>query len=242
MKEKREERYICPMDSVEQPDTRRIVLRYGGILAAVYAAWVGLYYLTAWMGQARGPAFSVALPVDARIPFVPAAQPVYLLCYLLPLGVFLISLRPAFLNRVYATFIVMNLAAFAFFAAFPVEGPARGAAAQPQSLWMPLVEMIRAVDSRYNAFPSLHVANAWLIALFALAGRGPGLRSALFLAAAAGVSAATLLVRQHYLADVLAGMAMAGAAFAVTSPGLRWGRRPCRPCRSRRAAARIRRP
>jgi membrane-associated phospholipid phosphatase len=203
------------MDTAGQSDTRRIVIRYGGIMAAVYVAWICLYELTAWMGQARGPAFDVALAVDARIPFIPAAQPVYLLCYVLPLCVFFISLRPDFLNRLYATFIVMNLAAFAFFAAFPVQGPPREAAADAQSLWMPLIDMIRAVDSRYNAFPSLHVANAWLIALFAFRLRGADLRALLFLLAAAGISAATLLVHQHYVADVASGVALAGAAFAA---------------------------
>lgn len=203
------------MDNAEGFDTRRVLVRYGGIMAAVYAGWVGLYYLTAWIGQMRGPAFDVALPLDAQIPFIPAAQSVYLLCYVLPLGVFLISLRPAFLNRVFATFICMNLAAFALFAAFPVEGPPREAAAQSQSFWAPLLALMHSIDSRYNAFPSLHVGNAWLIALFAFKGRGADRRAFLFLILALAISAATLLVRQHYIADVLAGMLLAGLAFAV---------------------------
>jgi membrane-associated phospholipid phosphatase len=189
--------------------------RYLGIMLWVYAAWIILYYFTGWIGTLRGPAFDAALPVDAHIPLIPWFQTAYLLCYIVPLGLFIISLEPAFLNRSFLAFMVMNGFAFAFFIVFPVLGPPRdplpvGATAEH---WLLLFNHV--MDTRYNALPSLHVANPWLVALFSWRERGPGARTYLLLGVALLISAATLFVKQHYLLDVLVGFLLAVVAFMV---------------------------
>lgn len=82
------------------------------------------------------------------------------------------------------------------------------------------MDLLRRVDPGFNVFPSLHVANAVYVASLFSRMRG-GWPSAMVWAAAAAVVASTVLVKQHYLADLPAGAALGAAAFAFcfgTSP------------------------
>ncbi len=194
--------------------------RYVFIMLLCYAVWITLYLLTAWIGALRGPFFDPALPVDAAIPFIPAFFPAYLLAYVIILGLFAIDRSPAFLNRAFGTFIVMNLTAFLLFALFPAMGPARELASEGGTL-----SLLHAVDSRYNAFPSLHVANPWLVAFLALRSRGPTALSLLFVAVAVLISVSTLFVHQHYVLDALGGFALAVLAMTGMSR-VRFGTAP----------------
>lgn len=195
---------------------KKILIRYGALMLAVYACWVALYYLTAWIGSIRGPAFDAALPLDASIPFWPGLMPVYLLAYIVTLGLFFISLKPDFLNRAYATFIVTNAVAFLFFALFPVLGPPReGLLTGVGTSTDGLLALMHALDSRYNALPSLHVANPWLVALLCTREKGLSGMTVFFWLLALAISAATLFVRQHYFLDVLSGAFLAVICFAI---------------------------
>jgi membrane-associated phospholipid phosphatase len=198
---------------LEPQSKTSVFFRYLKLMAGFYALWVCLYFLTAWIGSLRGPAFDAALPFDDGIPFLPAFQPAYLLCYIIPLGLFAISLRPEFLRRSFATFIGANLFAFCFFVLLPVQGPPRDFAIDGNSAFSFLISVVHAVDTRYNAFPSLHVANPWMVALFSWRERGPGARSFLFIFIASLISISTLFVKQHYALDVLGGMALAIVSF-----------------------------
>jgi len=195
---------------------RRIVVRYVGIMLAGYTVWVGLYFLTAWIGEVRGPAFDAVLAWDAEIPFLAGFQPVYVLCYVITFGVFFISTEPRFLNRAFLTLISANVFAFAFFALFPVQGPERTAFASDGSVLHQLTALIYSVDSRYNALPSLHVANPWIVVMLAFSKRGISLRSIVFLIMALAISLATLFVKQHFILDGVAGIILAFLSFIVS--------------------------
>ncbi len=186
--------------------------RYLMILLACYAVWVGLYYLTGWVGEMRGEVFQPALEVDARFPFVPQAMYVYLLAYFAVLGLFLIRRSAAFLNRAYLAFIAMNLLAYALFALFPSQGPERGF---PGAESDAMLQFLYSLDARWNAFPSLHVANPWLVALLAVRERRFDKVSVFLIVVAVCISLSTLLIRQHYLLDVLGGFALAVFAVAI---------------------------
>jgi membrane-associated phospholipid phosphatase len=201
--------------------------RYIRIMLVGYLIWGGAYFFTAWIGALRGPALDVALPIDARIPFLPCFQPFYLLCYVVPAGIFLISRAPRFLNRAFMTFIAANVFSFLFFIAIPVQGPPRGEILTPDaSLWTTFIYLL---DSRYNAFPSLHVANACMLALLAWTELGFTLKTALFVMLAVLICVSTLFVRQHYLLDVAGGMLVAvvsvGGLSQVRISERPWGRR-----------------
>lgn len=182
------------------------------IMLACYAVWVPLYYLTGWIGELRGAAFDPALAVDAAWPFVPGAVFVYLLAYVIIVALFAVRRSARFLNHAYLNFIVMNLTAFAIFALAPSMGPERAALPADAS---PILAFMFQLDARWNAFPSLHVANPTLVALLALRERGADALSIALLLVALAIAVSTLLVRQHYLLDVVGGMLLAGVVFAT---------------------------
>ena len=202
--------------------THNIFKRYLGIMLAAYALWIVFYFLSGWIGEIRGPAFSAELPADAAIPLVPWFQPFYLLCYVVTFGLFLISREPAFLNRAYIMFIAANGFAFLFFAAFPVLGPPREAIMPDVSAWHGLLVLNQTLDTQYNAFPSLHVTNPCLVAMLSWREHGLSFKSLLFTLIAVLISVATLFVKQHYVLDVFAGVVLAIGTFLV------WRTRPVR--------------
>lgn len=181
-------------------------------MAGCYAVWVPLYFLTGWIGAQRGPMFDPALPIDAAWPFVPEAVFVYLLAYVVVLALFAVCRSSEFLNSAYLNFIVMNLVAFALFAILPTMGPERTALPADAS---PILNFMFSLDARWNAFPSLHVANPTLIALLSFRERGTAPISILLLVIAVGIAVSTLLVRQHYLLDVVGGMLLAVIVFVA---------------------------
>jgi len=186
--------------------------RYVLIMVVCYAVWIVLYFTTAWIGELRGPAFHPALPVDESFPLIPEFFFCYVLAYVIVLGVFIIRRTPAFLNFAYVSFIAMNLTAFTLFVLFPAQGPERVIAEEGSHI----LAALHGIDSRYNAFPSLHVANPWLIALLALHERRMSLISLLFISLALLISVSTLFIHQHYLLDVLGGIALAVLVMSIT--------------------------
>lgn len=180
-------------------------------MAACYAVWVPMYFFTAWIGEQRGPGFDPALPIDAIWPFVPETVFVYLIAYVIVLALFAVRRNAEFLNYAYLNFIVMNLLAFALFALIPTMGPPRTALPADAS---PILNFMFNLDARWNAFPSLHVANPTLIMLLSFRERGVSPVSFLLLAIALSIAVSTLLVRQHYLLDVIGGMLLAATVFA----------------------------
>jgi membrane-associated phospholipid phosphatase len=164
------------------------------------------------------PAATLGTPLDARIPFLPPAEFVYVSVFLF-LFLPVVQVRDlCVFRRAAIAFSVSNLLAIAIFWAFPVrmvrpEGfpletfPAWGVAL---NYWL---------DPPYNGFPSLHVSNAVFAGFLALRLDRPVGGVALGLAGAISVS--TLLVKQHYLADVLAGALTGWLAYrAIVAPAI----------------------
>jgi membrane-associated phospholipid phosphatase len=97
-----------------------------------------------------------------------------------------------------------------------------------------LVALEYRLDEPYNLFPSLHVAISWLAWL---ACRDRVRPRALFLAVVVAISISTVFVKQHYIVDVVAGVALAVAAWAAAGRWSRVARRVAAPDPSRLAAA-----
>jgi len=69
------------------------------------------------------------------------------------------------------------------------------------------------LDPPYNCFPSLHVAHSFVSALTCYrVNRGVGIAGAIC-AVLVGIS--TLFTKQHYILDVIAGILLAWAAYAI---------------------------
>jgi membrane-associated phospholipid phosphatase len=171
--------------------------------------WTGSHLLSD-MHTTRYPMY---LSVEAKIPFVHWAMPIY---FSLDLAVVMLpflfkSWRGALPPM--ATLLVQTLIAVPFFVFLPMQVGFTGEAAN--GVWGEYVfdQLGLPNYSRWNHVPSLHVAYAFTIAV--VLGRNWG--HAVFwlaLSWAAAVSISTVLVHEHHLIDVLGGLVL----FAVTVP------------------------
>lgn len=146
--------------------------------------------------------------LDDAIPFWPWTSWCYLPFYA---GVFLIAIagirrRSLFKRAVVAVFVVMSIGALGHIligAEYP--RPVLHPPYATISEWF--LASVQRIDPPGNVFPSLHVAHTTMLALILLKDRPRLGRVALAMATALALS--TLTTKQHFLADVLSGYALA---------------------------------
>ncbi|HVP27994.1 MAG TPA: phosphatase PAP2 family protein [Myxococcota bacterium] len=203
------------------------------------AAMVVLLWVAGYFGAAAriDPTAARVLrtPVDDAIPFLPATIYLYTAVYtamLLPL--FTVRCKRLF-RRVVAAYGLVLAASLLCFVTWPVTS--LGLRPDPSLLdrlsavrfdvWG--VRLCYALDPPVNLFPSLHLASVTLVALTA----GTARRSygAVGLVLVAGVGASICTVKQHWVVDGLAGLALGGGAWALVvrpyarprEPGVAYG-------------------
>jgi membrane-associated phospholipid phosphatase len=191
----------------------RLVLLLGALAAFVP-------YLVINRVTADWPAHDLSTPLDRALPLLPAWESVYWAIY--PL-----ALLPAFylkdaqlFRRSVAAFFLMQLISYPVFLVLPVgiERPEELLDVN-RGFWEWGLALNYTLDAPRNLFPSLHVGNSFLTALeVRRADRGAG-GSLLLLAT--GIAVSTLLVKQHHLADVVAGIALAISVYAIVFGPLR---------------------
>jgi membrane-associated phospholipid phosphatase len=160
---------------------------------------------------ARVATLRLETPVDTLIPFVPSFVFAYLLYYallLLPLFVFRRSYQ---LDHVIKAFLLMQVSASVVFLAFPsrMVRPAL----VPDGVSGAALRVLYEVDPAWNVFPSLHVGHSVLVAMMFWRYRRqmfPAVATA-----AALIIASTVLVKQHYVLDVVAGALLAAACMSL---------------------------
>jgi membrane-associated phospholipid phosphatase len=182
------------------------VVRLGWTLAGI--AVFLLYLVTNQLSVGR-EALTLATPLDRAIPFVPVAIVVYSSIYLF-LFLPVLQIRDlALFSRTAKAFCVYNGLSLLVFVLVPVQ------VERPEvvidSLWTWGVAFNYACDPPYNSFPSMHVSNAVFATLIALrldppVGRVTG-------AWALAIIASTLLIKQHWIVDLVAGGALGWAGY-----------------------------
>lgn len=157
--------------------------------------------------------------VDRRIPF----WPVWVWPYL---SYFPLCFVPLFFcgelgrfRRIASAYALTYAPSIVFFYAVPTRmlRPELGG----EGLTMAALEWLYRVDPGYNIFPSLHTANAVLVA-WIVARYAPRWAWLAWIEACA-IMASTVLVKQHYIVDVPAGFALGTLAYFVA-----FRRAPCR--------------
>jgi membrane-associated phospholipid phosphatase len=173
------------------------------VMAAISAAYSAVNHF-----HLRAPILLPLSFLDKSVPYSPWAMPVYLSHFLF-LPVALLSLRsyPVFLRALKAMSIAATLACVIFFL-YPTTFPRM----ESSGFWFGFLHFI---DTPANCFPSLHVALA-SIAAWSL--REDGIPWAPFGALwALSIALSTMLVKQHYAADVLGGLLLASSAVFLVS-------------------------
>lgn len=185
--------------------------------------WVVGYYAIALTTDPR-MARSLGTPLDAAIPFVPVTIYLYSWVYTAMLYP-LFTVRSIRLFRrvalAYALVIAVSLLSFRLF-------PVTSLGFRPDPRWLQDhnfhewgVRLNFFLDPPFNLFPSLHLSIATLVALTAWkARRAYGVLAVLL---ASGIALAVLTLKQHYLADAVAGIALGSAIYAVLVRPVRVG-------------------
>ena len=153
--------------------------------------------------------------MDAEIPFVSGWVWVYILYYpfcFLPLFLKEVRNDPETFTRTVTAFSVQFAVSFTVFLLWPLRMAHPGL---PQGLNGLILKKLYAVDLGFSSFPSLHLANIVFVSLLFLRLRG-WRRGAVVFCVAALIAASTLLVKQHFISDVLAGALLGWISFAMT--------------------------
>jgi membrane-associated phospholipid phosphatase len=180
-------------------------------LGLVALSGFGFLYIDARNARMAHSAWSLPLEtrLDVHIPFIPEFIFPYLFYYpwlLLPL--FVLRTRESFFRSI-AAFTLMQVIAQIIFVLFPSH------MVRPivtsDGFASDLVRLMYQVDLGWNLFPSLHVAHSVIVALiFCKYGR----KWAPAVCLVSGlIAASTVLVKQHYVIDIPAGVLLAGLCF-----------------------------
>jgi membrane-associated phospholipid phosphatase len=164
--------------------------------------------------RARGSVVHApALALDRLIPLAPAWAVVYgaLYAFLIVLPVLVVQQEELIRRTVWA-YLTVWIAAYVSFLLYPTIAP------RPDTVtgdgfaaWG--LRFLYDADPPYNCFPSLHVAHSFVSALAChRVSRRLGFAA---IGCASLVAVSTLLTKQHYVADVIAGILLALAAYAL---------------------------
>jgi membrane-associated phospholipid phosphatase len=157
------------------------------------------------------------IPLDDAIPFLPEFVWIY---HTLVFGIFtvmvlLIQDKRLFMRTFWACITAAVLMSI-IHVIWPAVYPRQEFTATSISEW--LVEITRQIDGASNTFPSGHVAFSWLMFFAVCKAKVSRINRgmvSLFLLWAIGVSLSTLVIKQHFVADVFSGVATALISFCV---------------------------
>ena len=192
------------------------------VLTIAVVTWFIVGYFSVGRSLDASRAYSLATPLDALIPFVAPTVWIYLWVFpatLVP--VFFVRSRDLFRRTVLAYTVVISISLVCF-VALPVTS--LGFRVDPKTLdvsrfspWA--VSAVYAIDPPFNLFPSLHLSTATVAAFSAWKARRLYGKAMFVGVALIGVSICT--VKQHFIVDGIAGVALASAAYAVLIRGYR---------------------
>ena len=219
-----------------QQELERILPSYARIPLALLVIINLIVYEGTQFLMLHAKHWDLALPLDARIPFRPAWIVIYILAYLQWAVGFIVISRESreHCYRVFMGELIAQFICGLFFIALPTR------IARPQVegggfiAW--LMRLVYAGDLPGNLFPSIHCLESWICFRGAIdMKRAPRWYAPAMLAFTLLVFASTLLVKQHVLVDIPAGVLVAEVGLLL-SDKLRAGR-----LLDRMEAARLRR-
>jgi len=156
--------------------------------------------------------------LDRAVPLVPQAIWPYALYYVLVMMPLFAVRRMRELSEVFSAYLLVTFSAWLVYILWPVrmEYPHQACA----GFSCQLVLRLWAMDMGVNVMPSLHAAHSVLAAAIFWSYRNKAWP--LMAAGAAAVSVAAILTRQHYILDIVAGVALALVVWALVRVVFRW--------------------
>jgi membrane-associated phospholipid phosphatase len=153
--------------------------------------------------------------VDQSIPFIPETVWIYISDYLFCFIVYVLCKNLINLNKYLYAFLALQAGSILIFLLWPTTYP-RELFPLPSSLdglTYQAFQMLRKADTPMNCCPSLHVSSVYLCSFNFLKEQREKFRW--FLGWATAVAISTLTTKQHYLIDVVTGLAIALASYWI---------------------------
>jgi membrane-associated phospholipid phosphatase len=178
-------------------------------------AWLAAYELVGH-AAARLATFDLTTAIDRRIPLMPQFVWIYAFCYIYPLVPLFVTRDWHRFNRGLLAMAIANITAFIVYLVFPVAIPRAelGTSISEQMLafiyWLDFAPAV-------TELPSLHVFFAWLVYLMSRRQRLNRLGDALLFLVACGITISTVLVKQHFVLDVVVGLVWAAGSWHAAS-------------------------
>ncbi len=172
------------------------------------------YLALNWLSQQRTSFFDLSFAFEHDIPFVPEFIFGYILVYFSILLSYLVLKEWQDWRRATISFLLCTSVAYLLFLILPVRMTMRPELVGAAGISNAVSRLYYVIDLPYNCFPSLHVTYPTLATL--LAWRHHRIARWVFMTMAIVVAASVVLVKQHYVADVVAGFLNAGICFWVT--------------------------
>ena len=176
----------------------------------VFGGWSGAYYSVGLLVSQR-PMGSLMTSLDLAIPFWPKAVFVYITVQLFTVWAVVLAAGTIPTKRMLQAFGTVVVGCCLCFLLFPVEMPPSTLGNKELADWT--LAAVRANDVNHNCFPSSHCGMALLAALLLFHRHRVLGYLGLFQALVIGMS--TLFTKEHYVADVAVGFALAIVAYKV---------------------------
>ena len=162
--------------------------------------------------------YNIAVPIDTQIPFIPWTVLIYWGGALLWVVNYIAGVKYDKGNgcRFIAAHYIGVAISFFFFVFFPVEMSRTEVTGSSFCEW--ILKLTYQVDEENNCFPSMHCFFSWLSWIGVRRNRYiPGIYKVISLLIAVSICISTLTVKQHYLADVLAGIVLAEISYLMAA-------------------------
>lgn len=184
------------------------------------AATLGVQCATYWLAQfiikkADLVLGSPSLPLDDLIPFVPVFLIPYIGCFAHWAATFYLVYRTRDgFSRLFSAAMTSYMVAFAVFLIYPttIVRPLE----ETEGIWAFIYGIVCAADAPLNLFPSVHCVVAFLCTACTKKTEGiPRWYAYMSAAMCVLVCASTVFVKQHFIMDVLGGVALGAAAWCI---------------------------
>lgn len=186
-------------------------LAWRTVFASALVSLLPVYFAIAEINRGR-TLHMPAIAVDRAVSLQPSWMIVYGSLYVFVLLPLLVVRDQQLFRRVLQTWVTVFIVAYVGFLVYPTVAP-RPAKVLAEGFAAWCLQLNYALDSRYNCFPSLHVAHSFVSALASYrVHKGVGIAAVVW-ASLIGVS--TLYTKQHYTVDVIGGTLMAYIAYVV---------------------------
>jgi membrane-associated phospholipid phosphatase len=186
---------------------------YIKVTLLVFLVWLILFEAVGWYAVEL-PTYDITSSVDKQIPLIPQFIWPYLLCYIFPFLPLLVVKDWHRFNLTLLSVIIANLSAFILYFIFPVAFPRPELG---QSLSEHLLSFLYKIDFHpgANKLPSLHVTFTWIVYLACRGQRLNKLGETIVFFVAVLITLSALFVKQHVVADVVAGLGWAFTSWAL---------------------------